>query len=161
MEKLHEPSLIRYTTIAATEGRAKRRLRPRTIAYGSLLALLTTAFAVSLHGRHETQAFFDRAPGTLFQIDADGHVRNTFLLKVTNNHASGEDADYTLTVDGLPNAEVIVPPIKVAPRASATIPVVIRVPPHTTASATVPLTVHLRTHDDDVRIEGTFKSPES
>jgi len=161
MEKFHQPSLIQYTTIAATEGRATRRLRPRTVAYGSLLALLATGFVASLHERHETQAFFDRAPGTLFQIDADGHVRNTYLLKVTNNHADGEEADYTLTVDGLPNAEVIVPPISVAPRASATIPVVIRVPPHTTGSATVPLTVHLRTHDDHVRIEGTFKSPES
>src|SRR6185436_16030721 len=47
---------------------------------GSLLALLATGFVLSLHERHETQAFFDRAPGTLFQIDADGHVRNTYLL---------------------------------------------------------------------------------
>jgi cytochrome c oxidase accessory protein FixG len=161
MEKFDEPSLIQYTTIATTEGRKTRRLRPRTIAYGSLLGLLTTVFVASLHGRQETQAFFDRAPGTLFQIDADGHVRNTYLLKVTNNHTAGDDAVYTLTVDGLPDAEVIVPPISVAPRASATIPVVIRVPAHTATSATVPLTVHLRTHDDDVRIEGTFKSPGS
>jgi cytochrome c oxidase accessory protein FixG len=161
MTKLEKPNLVRYTTIAATEGRKARRLRPRTVAYGSLLGLLATAFVLSLHERHETQAFFDRAPGTLFQIDADGHVRNTYLLKVTNNRAEGDDVAYTFTVDGLPNAEVIVPPISVAPRTSATIPVVIRVPAHSTKSMTVPLTVHLRTHDDDVRIEGTFKSPES
>ena len=159
MEKFDQPSLVQYTTIAETEGRKARTIRPRTVAYASLLALLGTAFVGGLHERHETQAFLDRAPGTLFQIDPDGRIRNTYLLKITNNHPSGDDDTYALRVEGLPGAEVIAPPIVVAPRSTATVPLVIRVPTQSIPRATVPLTVHLTTHDDDVILDATFKQP--
>jgi hypothetical protein len=80
-------------------------------------------------------------------------------LKVTNNDGARDQAVYALTVDGLEGAELIVPPIVVPSMHTATVPVVIRVPRDRPIPATVPLTIHLTTDDDDVILEGTFKAP--
>jgi polyferredoxin len=156
-----QPSLVQYTTAAAVEGRKARKVRPRTLVYGGLLVVIAVAFVSLLEGRHPTQAFVGRAPGTLFQIDPDGWVRNTYLVRITNNRvAAGSKGDvFALTVDGIDRTEVLTVPVTVPVHETATVPLVVRVRPEAGLPSTVPLTIHVTSAFDDVSVEATFKAP--
>ncbi len=160
MDKMGQPSLIQYTTIAETEGRKPRVLRGRTGVYSALLTALAGLFVVALLGRHKIEATVHRAPGTLFQVDADGWTRNTFLLNVSNNHgaAGSAPAPFTVTVSGIPGAEVIAPPIAVAPADGARVPLVVRVPPAVELPRTAPLRITVKTDFDEIYVDTTFKT---
>ncbi len=150
--------LIQYTSLSRAS-----LLRPRTIAYGALLAAIFTALLVLGFGHHDLRANLARAPGTLYVVDADGWTRNTYLLQVTNN--SADPAPIAVTVEGLPEgSRVDVTPVTVAPAATVTVPMIVRVAPDPTASRTLPLTVTVASHPaegghaDSVAIAATFKS---
>ena len=104
MERLHSPTLIDYTTIATTEGRPHRAVRPRTVAYAALLVVLLGALTGTLAARHDLEATIGRAPGSLFTVDADGWVRNTYLLQVKNRDLGDGDEPLDVTVRGCPKA---------------------------------------------------------
>ncbi len=59
----------------------------------------------------------NRAPGSLFTVDADGYVRNTYLLKITNKEASADAVSYHVEVDGLEGAVVTTSDLDIAPEA--------------------------------------------
>ena len=160
MDKMGQPSLIQYTTIAETEGRQPRVLRGRTAIDGGLLTALAGLFVVALLGRHEIEATVNRAPGTLFQVDADGWTRNTFLLNLSNNHGTpgGEPAPFTVGVEGIPGAEIIAPPIAVAPADGARVPLVVRVPPTVELPRTAPIRITVKTAFDEIVVDTTFKT---
>ena len=96
MDRFGQASLIRYTTQAAEEGRQAKALRPRTLAYSAILAVLITTFVVGLATRTPLQAHLQRLPGTLYQIDEDGWTRNTYLLQLAQN--AGSEGDGVVTV---------------------------------------------------------------
>ena len=85
MEPLGHETLVRYSSLSADEGRERRTLRPRTVVYGGLLTTLAAAGIVLVLGRVPFEASVNRVPGTLFTMDADGFVRNTYMLKITPN----------------------------------------------------------------------------
>ncbi len=159
MEKFHRPGLIAYTTTAAEQGLQTRFLRPRTVAYAALLTVIAGAFVVLAAGRQEIDASVVRAPGTLYTVDPDGSVRNTYLLRVTNTDSSRR-AEYRVAVDGLDGAEVIVPPLSVEPAASVTVPVVVRLPGGRHSARTTPLEVVVATEESRVVLKATFKTDE-
>ncbi|MCP4808784.1 MAG: cytochrome c oxidase accessory protein CcoG [Proteobacteria bacterium] len=146
LAKLGQGSLITYTS---PDTRADQKgPRPRTIVYSALLVVLSVTLVVLLAQRQPVDASVARAPGTLFTVDADGAVRNTFLLMVTNNGSASVTP--TITVDG--SYELIVPPISIPAGESRMVPVVVR------TDDVESRTQDLRLYVDDLEIKTTFKT---
>ncbi|MFN7147114.1 MAG: 4Fe-4S dicluster domain-containing protein, partial [Myxococcota bacterium] len=146
------PSLITYR---APE--AQPLLRPRTIAYGGLLVALSLALVGLLVAERDLSASISRAPGTLYTVDADGFVRNTFLLRVSNDSLDPVD----VTVAGLdlpPGTDLTVLPIHVDAAGQAVAPVVVRMPPGTSDRRTLPLTLTVATDRTRILVDTTFKT---
>ncbi|MCB9780471.1 MAG: cytochrome c oxidase accessory protein CcoG [Alphaproteobacteria bacterium] len=156
---LPEP-LIAYTSLAAEEGRKKSHLRPRTVVYAGLLSAILAAFIGLMGSRHDLSVTLNRVPGTLYQVDEDGWVRNTFFLQVTNNHAGEAEGPAAVSVQvvGLDGAVIVAPPVSVAATESVKVPVAIRVPPSAANARTIPFQLELESDFDRVTVDGTFKS---
>jgi hypothetical protein len=99
-----------------------------------------------------------RIPGSLYSVDPDGYVRNTFMLRIANNDAVAEDAQFSVSVEGLDSAEVVVPEIALASMESRMIPLVVRMPLSSTFERTYPLRVRVTTSFGERVVETTFKS---
>jgi cytochrome c oxidase accessory protein FixG len=76
--------LISYTSENALLGKKVKLLRPKIIGYGvlSILAMLFMAYIIQVRVPIEFSVLRDR--GTLFQIDFNDNVTNSYLLKITN-----------------------------------------------------------------------------
>jgi len=157
MDKFQQPSLVRYTTVAEREGRKRTYLSPRNVAYGALLSAIVTALIVVSTGRQSIEATVNRLPGSLYQVDDDGWTRNTFMLSISNN-----DVDQPLAVkvelDGIPGAELMVPPIEVAPAGQVQVPLVVRAPASADLPRTAPIEVRVIGPDEARTVPTTFKS---
>lgn len=159
MSRFDHPTLVRYSTEARDQGEQKLRLiRPRTLIYSGLLVTLSAAlvFLALTHGSIEAQV--NRAAGTHFVVDGDGMVRNTFMVRVANNRAVKGDVDFQVRVEGLPGAEVQVPPFSLGSTESQTVPLIVRVP-HDVARRTMPFTVTITSGSESVTLQSTFKGP--
>ncbi len=109
MDKVGRPrGLIAYDTfrnIDAAKHCAKappRLIRPRTVLYFSLIALVVAIMAVGLMNKTvlETNVLRDRNP--LFIQLSDGGIRNRFTVKILNKLY--EPRSFTLAAQGLPGA---------------------------------------------------------
>jgi cytochrome c oxidase accessory protein FixG len=158
MDKLEHPTLVDYTSVAAMEGRKPRLMRARTLVYGAMLAGLVMVGAAMVWGRVPFEATVNRAPGSLYTIDADGLVRNTYFLKITNNNADGEPVLYRVRIDGLPDAEVMSQDMELAARESRTVPLVVRVPMNDDLMRTIPIQVYVTSLDGELVVAATFKT---
>jgi cytochrome c oxidase accessory protein FixG len=158
MSRFDQPTLVRYSSIAADEGKTARPLRPRTLVYGALLTTLTAAALVLLLGRVPFEASVNRAPGSLYTLDADGYVRNTYLLQLTNKAGTGESVSYQVALDGLDQGELTMPDLTVAPEQSMTVPLVVRVPAAAAGRRTIPFTVRIRSPGAELLLPTTFKT---
>jgi cytochrome c oxidase accessory protein FixG len=157
MGKLGEESLISYTTLAAKEGRSVRWFRPRVLVYAGLLTTILLLTGITLNSRHELDAMVSRTPGSLYTVDEDGWIRNTFLVRITSNHP-GETSTLTIKVEGLPDtADIRAIPVSLAPEQTLTVPLIIRLPPGNN-QRTLPITVVLETSWDALRLSTTFKT---
>jgi len=129
MDKVGYPrGLIRYDTQHGLEGKRKRVIRPRTIVYASLLALLVTGFAVTLSGRNVVGVDVIRDRNALFRERSDGRIENVYNLKILNKDR--EAHEFRITGSGLEGLEVDYagPTVFVAPGSVQSVPVRIRVP---------------------------------
>jgi polyferredoxin len=159
MEQLGHPTLVGYSSVAEMErGRKPRFTRPRTIAYAALLAGLLITGGTMLYGRVPFQVTVNRAPGSLYTVDPDGLIRNTYLLKITSNVPSPEPAEYTVRVEGLEDAEVIAPPLILVSSESRTAPLVVRVRNLPGVRRTVPIRVYVESPHGAVIVDATFKT---
>jgi cytochrome c oxidase accessory protein FixG len=154
MGKLGHETLIDFSAPA----KRARRLRPRTVIYGGLLAGIAAAAAALLLARAPFDAAVNRAPGTLFTLDADGFVRNTYLLRVTNKQAVTGKIPFHVEVEGLPAAQVMVQDIQLGATESRTEPLIIRVPATPELPRTIPIQVRVSTPDHAVALAATFKT---
>jgi cytochrome c oxidase accessory protein FixG len=129
MDKVGYPrGLIRYDTQSGLEGKRKRVLRPRTIVYASLLALLVTGFAVTLSGRNVVGVDVIRDRNALFRERPDGRIENVYNVKVLNKDREAHEFRISATgVEGL-EVEYAGSTVFVAPGAVQSVPVRIRVP---------------------------------
>ena len=157
MGQLGMPSLIRYSTVAQDEGRTTRWVRGRTVAYAGLLAAVLGVLVFRVATKSPLEATVNRSPGTLFQQDGDGFVRNTYLVHVTNNDAL-DAHEYQVRLEGLEHADVIVPQLTLEPLADQTVPLVVRMPAGA-VDRTTPFRVAIDDGDDVVRVAATFKAP--
>jgi cytochrome c oxidase accessory protein FixG len=111
MAKIGRPEgLIAYDTDmnvnARIEGRpeVRRIVRPRTLFYAGLIALVGSVMISSLAMRQNLylSVMHDRNP--LFVRLSDGSIRNGFTIRVANKNL--DERRYGLTVEGLPDAKV-------------------------------------------------------
>lgn len=84
MDKLSRPrGLIRYTSQNALAGKPSRKLRPRTMIYPVLLALLVGSLAFAGGSQGTAEVTILRGLGAPFVQDAQG-VRNQIRIKIQN-----------------------------------------------------------------------------
>jgi len=104
--------LIGLDSLANVERRARgeperaRLARPRTLAYGALLAIIAVAMGVGLATRSDMgmNLLQDRNP--VYVLLSDGSIRNGFTVKVLNKLRNYRD--FRLTVEGLEGARMSV-----------------------------------------------------
>lgn len=106
------PELITYDSINNQVARSRgektriRLLRPRTIAYMAVLAIVAAVmvFSLSTRSRLEVNVIPDRQP--LYVKLSDGSIRNGYTFKILN--MKREPKSYILATDGLIGAEISV-----------------------------------------------------
>ncbi len=128
MDKVGYPrGLIRYDTQHGLEGTPKRVLRPRTLVYATLLALLVAGFAISLSGRSVVGMDVIRDRNALFRERPDGRIENVYNVKILNK--DGAPHEFRITGSGLPGLEVDYagPTVWVGPGQVQGVPVRVRV----------------------------------
>ncbi len=85
MDKLSMPGgLIRYTSEHHIEHKTEMRLNKRTIGFSILILILTGVMFSLLFFRNNVGVSILRKPGTLFDIEKDGKISNTYHYKLMN-----------------------------------------------------------------------------
>jgi cytochrome c oxidase accessory protein FixG len=158
MEPLGHPTLVRYSSLAEDEGRGRRLLRPRTVVYGGLLTTLAAAGVVLVLGRIPFEATVNRVPGTLFTMDADGFVRNTYMLKITDKDGGPDTHTFEVTLEGLPEAELIRQSVALPALGTRTIPLVIRMRADSEGDRTRTFDVVVTGDGGELRVPATFNT---
>jgi polyferredoxin len=111
MDKVGRPrGLIGYDTEDNINRRLKGEssrfnlIRPRTIFYGGIFAIVSCVIFYGLLTRHTigVNVIRDRAP--LFVTLSDGKVRNAYTLKILN--MSGADRNVAVSVEGIKDGQM-------------------------------------------------------
>ena len=85
MHKMGSPrGLIRYTTQHALEHKPTKVLRPRTLIYGVILAVLTVGFGVAIALRSPASLDVIRDRNALYRLTDDGNVDNVYTIRILN-----------------------------------------------------------------------------
>jgi cytochrome c oxidase accessory protein FixG len=129
MEKVGYPKgLIRYDTQAGLEGKPKRVMRPRTIVYGTLIAVLIAGFGWTLTHRNVVGIDVIRDRNALFRERPDGLIENVYNVKILNKDAAAHD--FVIAVEGLPGLLVDfgAPSVRVGPGEVKSVAVKVRIP---------------------------------
>jgi cytochrome c oxidase accessory protein FixG len=127
MDRLSRPrGLIRYDSLAGLEGRPRRLVRPRVVAYAALGLAGAFAAALALRAHTDFEANLLRLPGAPYTLEAD-EVRNAFQVHLVNKRG----ATTTLQLEPLPppGVRVIAPlrAVTLGPLESASAPVFVSV----------------------------------
>ncbi|MDQ8155447.1 MAG: cytochrome c oxidase accessory protein CcoG [Gemmatimonadota bacterium] len=153
MDKKGQPNLITYNTLSGEQ----RIVRPRTVAYTTLLTVIAVGFFTVLFTRPTVDGLVSRTPGSTYTVDADGYIRNTYLLRLTSHQ--NEARTWAVKIDGLPaDAQVIVPPITLDGAATTTVPLVVRVPAAELTAQSVPMQVVVDSGNGTLSMKATFLS---
>jgi cytochrome c oxidase accessory protein FixG len=129
MDKVGYPrGLIRYDTQSGLEGARKRVLRPRTVIYATLLALLATGFSYSITHRDLVGVDVLRDRNALYRERPDGSIENVYNVKILNK--DGAAHEFTISATGVPGLVVSYgsPTVWAGPGQVQGVPVRIRVP---------------------------------
>jgi cytochrome c oxidase accessory protein FixG len=158
MDALGHHTLVEYASYAQLEGKPVRRLRPRTVVYGGMLTSIAVALILLVSGRVPFEASLNRAPGTLYALDQDGYVRNTYLLNITSNHPGDSVLPYEVSIEGLEGAELLTSELSLGATETRVVPLVVRVPASDTLGRTIPVMVRITTTDSELLLGTTFKT---
>jgi polyferredoxin len=105
MDKVGYPrGLVRYDTQHGIEGKAKHVVRPRTIVYATLLALLIAGLAYTVTHRNVVAVDILRDRNALYRERPDGRIENVYNVKILNK--DGEDHEFAISASGVPGLEV-------------------------------------------------------
>ncbi|HUX33235.1 MAG TPA: cytochrome c oxidase accessory protein CcoG [Gemmatimonadaceae bacterium] len=137
------PGLIRYTSQAALEGAAVRKLRPRVVLYPAALALTFGGFLFALGTKATADVTVLRGLGEPYVTEADGRVANQLRVKITNR--AGVDHRYQVTVRGVDDGTVIAPenPLAVAAGQTDAMGLFVMLPPSAFHDGERNITVHI------------------
>ncbi len=155
MDKLDRPrGLIRWDTLARQQDRERgkpagrwRPLRPRTILYAAVLAVVAAAMLVAfvLRSNTDLSAQRDRSPN--FVRLSNGDIRNSYTVKISNKSQQARQfqlgvdglAGTTITVTNVTDAGARVPQLAVHPDAVGTFRVLVTVPARLAPSGSRPI----------------------
>jgi cytochrome c oxidase accessory protein FixG len=157
MGRFGHESLIGYSNLATLAGRRTRFWRPRTVAYAGALTTIVAAAVAMVMLRVPFEASVSRTPGSLYTVDADGWVRNTYLLRLANNRPGGP-LSFTVRVEGIEHAEVLTPPLELQEAEGRMVAMVVRVPVTAATARTLPLRVHVTSRTGARVLDTTFKT---
>lgn len=110
MKKLSLPAnLISYDTLLGASNKAEVRakyrfIRPRTVIYSVLIALVSLVMLGALVSRSDLDLTVQRDRTPLFVALSDGSIRNGYTLKILNK--SHSTRSFSLGVQGLANASI-------------------------------------------------------
>jgi cytochrome c oxidase accessory protein FixG len=111
MDKVGLPrNLISYDTLAnvervrAGEKPRLRLIRPRTLIYTGIIALVTVIMLFTLVTRSDLDVNILRDRNPLFVTLSDGSIRNGYTVKIINKQHA--ERHFTLAVEGLPGASI-------------------------------------------------------
>ncbi len=158
MGHLGHATLVSWGSLAESQGKQARRLRPRTVLYAALLTSIAVAAILFLRVRVPFDAAVQRAPGSLFIIDGDGFVRNTYLVRVTNKDASTTAIRFQVQVTGVPAEDVTVQEVWLSSTQSATVPLIIRMKASADLPRTIPIQVRVQSPTRAMTLDATFKT---
>lgn len=155
MDRLQFPrGLVRYASTNGIARGERLKITARIVVYTIILALLTGLLAFLLLTRTHVETMVLRAPGTLYQTQANGDLSNLYLVKVMNKTAREipvelrlESPPGTLQIAG---QGLIVPPRDLAQSA-----LVVLLPPSSIAGENTPLQIGV--YEDGALIK-TLKS---
>jgi len=138
MDKVDRPlGLIRWDTLARQESREQGKplvswkpVRPRTILYAALLAVVAAAMALAFFLRSDADLSVQRDRSPNFVRLSNGDVRNAYTVKISNKQQ--HERRFTLDLAGLPSATLTVAnapsPLVVHPDMVATFRVLVTLP---------------------------------
>jgi len=149
MDKMgYDRGLIRYATENAIAGTVapdqlvRRVFRPRVLIYGTVLALIVTAWSVGLALRTPLKLNIIRDRATLVRDADDGRLENVYRLQVMN--AEERAHSYRVTVSGAVPMEVMAEaPLQVPGATTMTFPVRVRAEGETLKRGSNPIQFHL------------------
>lgn len=148
MDKLNRPrGLIRYDSLDALEGGARKRLltRPRVWVYATILtlALAGIVYGLSSLDAIDLKVLHERAP--LFVVQSDGSIQNKYTLKLLNKMT--DDLEVRVSASGPPQLILVdadEPILAKAGKVSART-VFVRVDPKNLSASTVPIVFVVQT----------------
>jgi cytochrome c oxidase accessory protein FixG len=169
------PNLIAYDSERNQERRAAgepavlRVLRPRTMVYVGVLALVAVVMAFAFTQRASTELSVIPERNPLFVTLADGSIRNGYDVKIINKEHSERAYSLSLAEDGL--AATLSTPtgddgdqltLLASPDDVATHRVFVRVPADALTAAATPITMQLTdtTTGETRQISTVFRGPE-
>ncbi|MCX6163911.1 MAG: cytochrome c oxidase accessory protein CcoG [Ignavibacteriae bacterium] len=104
MDKVKLPKgLIRYASLNSIKDKSKFKVTPRIIGYSIVLIFLLTVFLILASLRTEIDSTIFRAPGKVYQEQADNKVSNLYMVKLVNN--TYKDVPIQLKINN-PDAEL-------------------------------------------------------
>ena len=104
MDKMEYPrGLIKYSTQHAIDHNTTHVLRPRTIVYGLILLTIIGLWITGIILREPVAMDVLRDRNALYRVQ-DSDVENVYTLKIMNKDSVAHT--YTISVTGLPDAEV-------------------------------------------------------
>lgn len=161
MDKVGSPrGLIRYSTERALEHKSYRLIRPRTMVYTGILALLLTTMVASMALRKPTIMDVIRDRNALYRDVGRQGIENNFTIRIVNKHNA--DHEYVLSVSGLDGIQVQTDPrIAVGGESVLTVPVSVTVP-HEYATGGNIISFELKSIDgSDITVveESRFRGP--
>jgi cytochrome c oxidase accessory protein FixG len=157
MGRFEHESLIGYSSLATLARKRTRFWRPRTAAYAGVLTLLSAALVALVLTRVPFEASIARTPGSLYTVDTDGWVRNTYLLRIANNRP-GSAVSFTVAVEGLDDAEVLAPELRLESAEGRMVPVIVRVPAAQATRRTMPVRLRIESDAGERVLDTTFKT---
>ncbi|MBI2377448.1 MAG: cytochrome c oxidase accessory protein CcoG [Deltaproteobacteria bacterium] len=105
MEKIGRPKgLIRYTSQEALESGVKRMLRPRILIYPAIMAVLATAFVLTLRSKGPTDVTILRGISAPFVVMGD-QIQNQIRVRVRNRGT--EAKSYQISVEGAERSSLV------------------------------------------------------
>ncbi|MFK7928546.1 MAG: cytochrome c oxidase accessory protein CcoG [Myxococcota bacterium] len=157
MTKFDQPSLVRWSTYAADAGKKTQYIRPRTVIYGTIITGIAAALLGMIMLHNPIEVSLNRSPGTMYQVDYDGFVRNTYLLRVVNNDAQSAHT-FAVTVEGLEHFDLSMPELVLEAGEDRTVPLILRIPT-SDAKNFHEIAIKVDTGSDVRMVETTFRGP--